>query len=97
MGLTAVERETVLTFNDEDATARVWTAQRPVITKLKKNPAAVLLAEGRHDGSAWAEFEIDKSLISFRTRRARRDLTDEQRAALTERLHARNPQKREGK
>jgi hypothetical protein len=51
MSLTAPERETIITLNDEDETAEIWTAQRPWITKLKKNPSAVLLEEGKHDGS----------------------------------------------
>jgi hypothetical protein len=55
-------------LNDEDETAEIWTAQRPWITKLRKNPSAVLLEEGNHDGSAWARFQIDKSLIQARSR-----------------------------
>jgi len=27
-------------MNDEEPLARIWTAQRPIITKLKRNPAA---------------------------------------------------------
>jgi hypothetical protein len=86
MSLTAAERETIITLNDEDATASIWTAQRPVITKLKKNPAASLIEEGKHDGSAWAKFEMPAELISFRSTRVKRELTSEQRAALAERL-----------
>ena len=69
MSLTAAERETIITLNDEDETAEVWTAQRPWITKLKKNPAATLLEEGKHDGSIWARFEVPKELISVRSKR----------------------------
>jgi hypothetical protein len=61
MSLTAPERETVITFNDEDDTALIYTAQRPTITKLRKNPSAKLIEEGTFDGSAWARFEIPKS------------------------------------
>lgn len=57
MSLTAPERETIITLNDEDETAYVYSAQRPWITKLKQNPAAILLEEGTHEGSAWARFE----------------------------------------
>jgi hypothetical protein len=71
LSLTAAERETVINLNDEDATASIWTAQRPVITKLKKNPAATLLEEGKHDGSVWATFELPAGLVSFRTSQAR--------------------------
>jgi hypothetical protein len=69
VSLTAPERETIITFNDEDDTAEVWTAQRPWITKLKKNPAAILVEEGKHEGSAWARFTLPKELVSLRSKR----------------------------
>ncbi len=68
MALTAYERETIVSMCDGDDLANVYTAQRTVITKLKKNPAARLLEEGRFEGSAWARFEIPKGLVSFRTK-----------------------------
>jgi hypothetical protein len=71
--LTALERETVVTMNDEESFARVWTAQRRQITRLKRNPAATLIEEGRHGGSAWAIFEVPAELFAgFRSRRLRR-------------------------
>jgi hypothetical protein len=86
MSFTAAERETVITFSDEGDTAAVWTAQRPIITKLKKNAGATLIEEGKFEGTAWARFEIAAGLISFRSTRVKRELTDEQRAALGKRL-----------
>jgi hypothetical protein len=80
MSLTAPERETVLTMNDEDDHAEIWTAQRPIITKLKKNAAAELLEEGKFEGSAWARFRLPAYLVSFRSSKVKRELTDEQRA-----------------
>jgi hypothetical protein len=71
MTLSASERETVIVFNDADDSALVTTAQRPVITKLKKNPAAVMVEEGRVGRSRWATFEIPKSFISFRSKQRR--------------------------
>ena len=68
MSLTAAERETIITLSDADDTARVWTAQRPIITKLKKNPLATLVDEGVHDGSVWADFELPVSMLSFRSK-----------------------------
>jgi hypothetical protein len=69
MSLTAPERETIITLNDEDETADIWTAQRPWITRLKKNPSATLLEEGVHDGSVWARFEVPKELVGVRSKR----------------------------
>jgi hypothetical protein len=67
MSLSAAERDTTITMNDEDTTAEIWTAQRRTITKLKKNRAATLLEEGVHDGSVWARFELPKEFVSFRS------------------------------
>jgi hypothetical protein len=36
-------------FNDEDDVAYIYTAQRPIITKLKKSPAAVLIERPADD------------------------------------------------
>jgi hypothetical protein len=68
MALNALERETVIDFNDAEDSASVYTAQRRKITQLKKNPSAKLLEEGVHDGSPWARFELPKNFISFRTK-----------------------------
>jgi hypothetical protein len=71
--LCAYERETIVTMNDEEDVAHVWTAQRPIITKLKRNPAAVLIQEGSHGSSAWASFHVPRELFAgFRTKRMRR-------------------------
>jgi hypothetical protein len=88
MSLSASERETVVNLNDAESVAYVYTAQRKIITKLKKNPAATLIEEGVHDGSVWARFEIPANLISFRSTRVKRDLTPEQREAQAERMKA---------
>jgi len=86
VSLTALERETVVTFNDAEDHAEVYTAQRPILTKLKKNPAATLIEEGKHEGSAWAKFEIPKALISFRSKRVKRELSEEQRRGIADRF-----------
>jgi hypothetical protein len=78
MSFTAPERETVIVLNDADELATVYTAQRPVITRLKKNPAARLVNEGRYGRSQWAEFELPKRFVSFRSKR--RVLNPEERA-----------------
>ena len=65
MSLTAPERETVITFSDEDETALVHTHQRRIITKLKNNPAASGLEDISFDGTAGAVFELPVWAISF--------------------------------
>ena len=84
MSLTPPERETIVSMTDADDVARIWTAQRTIITKLPANPAATLIEEGTHDGTAWARFEIPAALLTFRTRR--REMTDDQRSAAADRL-----------
>ena len=79
MSLTAPERETVITFSDEDDTATIHTHQRRIITKLMNNPAAELVERIEFDGTAGAVFEIPADLISFRS--GRRKLSPEQAKA----------------
>jgi hypothetical protein len=69
MSLTAPERETVVTFSDENDTATVYTHQRRIITKLKNNPAAELIEDISFDGTAGAVFEMPVWAISFLTRK----------------------------
>jgi hypothetical protein len=84
MSLTGLERETVITLNDEENIAHIWTSQRPWITRLKKNPAATLIDEGTHDGSMWAEFEIPKALVALprSQRRKGQPMSEEHKARL---------------
>lgn len=67
-GLTATERETMVTMNDGEPFAQIWTAQRKLITRLTKNPAARLIESGTYGTTAWASFEISRDFISFRSR-----------------------------
>jgi hypothetical protein len=69
LSLTAPERETVITFSDEDDTATVHTHQRRIITKLRNNPAATLIEDISFDGTAGAVFELPVWEISFLTRK----------------------------
>jgi hypothetical protein len=82
--LTPPERETVVAFNDADDHMTIWTAQRPVITKLKANPAATLIEEGHHGSSAWAYFQMPVGLLTFRS--GKRQVTEAQREAARERF-----------
>jgi hypothetical protein len=68
VGLNPYERETVISFTDAEPLASVYTSQRRVITKLKKNPAARLVEEQVFEGSPQAWFEIPKQFIAFRSK-----------------------------
>lgn len=86
--LTPPERETIIGCDDAGDTATIWTAQRTIITKLRRNPAARLIAEGTFGTSVWARFEIPADLISFRSPRAPREMTAEARQAFADRMAA---------
>jgi hypothetical protein len=66
VSLTKLERETVVTMNDGEDWAEVWTAQRPKITRLKR-AGAEIVEEGRIEGTAWARFRLPSRFVSFRT------------------------------
>lgn len=88
--LTAPERETVITMNDADDHMTVWTAQRPLITKLRANPVATLVDEGYYGSTVWAQFTLPADMLTLRS--GKRKVSDEQRAAAAERMkemHAR--------
>lgn len=78
MALTRDERETIVNMNDGEDIAYIYTAQRRIITRLKKNPSATLVEEGTFEGSVWARFTMPARLVSFR---AGVRLTEEQRQA----------------
>lgn len=87
--LSAPERETTITTSDADDTVRIWSAQRPYITRLRKSPEATEVRSGFIGTSEWAEFTIPRERwnpVSGIKRRV--VLSEEQRAALADRLAA---------
>jgi hypothetical protein len=65
--LSKPERETIVTMSDDDKTACVWTAQRPVIRKLMRTHGARLINQGSYGATPWAEFEIPAGQVVFRS------------------------------
>jgi hypothetical protein len=78
MALSETERETIIGMTDADDVAYIYSAQRKVITKLKKIPGLKILEEGVFEGSAFIKCELPANLISIRKPTT---LTAEQRAA----------------
>jgi hypothetical protein len=66
MALSDAERETIVSYSDADDIAYIYTAQRKVITQLKKNRAVKILEEGEFEGSAFLKCELPAKLINFR-------------------------------
>ena len=90
--LTPDERETTLTMSDGDDLVRISTAQRTMITALRKKPAFTEVATGFHGTTEWAEFTIPREKFNLaKAVKSSLNLTDEQREtrrANMARLHA---------
>ena len=85
-GLPCNEQETVICIDRETRAARIYTSDTRFINKLDK------LYERKkvhcnEDGITAVEYEVAEKLISFRSGVVKRNLTDEQRQQIGERLH----------
>jgi|HubBroStandDraft_6_1064221.scaffolds.fasta_scaffold154119_2 hypothetical protein len=83
--LAPYERETVITVNDNDKTARVLTWQRRYQKQLLANPEARIVKEGihKHSDDKFMEFEIPKDFVKIRNRRM---LSPEQKARASDQM-----------
>lgn len=85
--LTNYEKETIINYNNEERTAQVFTYHRALQNKLNKllgvNPDISALRRG----DEWCEYIVPKSWIKVSPPR-QVNYTDEQRAAMAERLAA---------
>src|SRR5215813_12690562 len=70
------ERETVITFNEEEAEAAIWTASETIYRRLIKRLGRAYLAE---DGERHAVFKFPKEFISLPRLKAQKSLTPTQR------------------
>lgn len=87
--LTPPERETTITSTDADGLVRIWTAQRPFITRMRNHPAFTEVDSGHHGTSDWASFTIPADQWNPASGAKRRvTMTDEQKAAAGARLRA---------
>ena len=84
----AVERETVIAWNDEDGdTATVYTAQRPMTTRLAKIRGAEQVEVHRTQAGDWTGETWKVPLASVLPRNiGKRQLSEEQRKELGDRL-----------
>ena len=85
--LSNYEKETVINYNNEERTAQVFTYHRALQNKLNRlldvNPDISVLRKG----DEWTEYIVPKSWIKVSPPR-QVNYTDEQRAAMAERLAA---------
>lgn len=84
----AAERETTVNASDDDELVRVWTAQRAVITRLRRDSAFTEVGSGVSDGTEWAEFTTPADRWTPAGVRRTRNISDEQRERLRSRLRS---------
>ena len=97
------EQETVITFSRDSNEATIYTSDTTVMTKLDKLCSSsdewklVRIDKAKMSGNIVSKnYKVKKSLVSFRTRKTKREMTDEQREAAAERLRkARGKKKNE--
>lgn len=95
MSMDATERETSLAYSDADDTIHVYSSIRKDITAMKKKEQFELVEEGKHNGSTpYAHFKIARESFDIsKAAKYKRQMTEEQRKAQSERmkkLHAKN-------
>lgn len=85
--LSAEERETIILFDDSSIQCTVYTCSKPIMTKLDKlcvsNPDSWSLLSQDTESKTYL---TEKNLISFRSEKSTRDLTEEQRANVAKRF-----------
>jgi hypothetical protein len=85
----AVERETTIAYSDADEEVLIYTCIKRDLTVLRKNPAFKQVRSGTYkDGTEWGDFRLPVDQfgsVSSLVKR-KRNLTDEQRQAVADRL-----------
>ena len=87
MNLSNYEKETEILYNQEEGTALVATWHKALINKLRKLAAERDDITCKRDEDEYAEYIIPKTWVKI-SPPPKRNLTDEQRAAMAERLAA---------
>lgn len=85
-GLPCNEQETVICIDRETRAARIYTSDTRFINKLDKLYERKRVHRNE-DGVTAVEYEVAEKLISFRSGIVKKNLTDEQRQQIGERLH----------
>ncbi len=85
--MNSFERETVINSSDGDELVRIWTAQRTYITKMRRDAAFTETGAGTIEGTDWATFTIPADRWSPLGPRRSKNLTPEQREAMSKRMN----------
>lgn len=82
---TAIERETIINYNNEEDTANVYTWHKALINKLSSLVSTRDDIQCKYADEECASFVVPKSWIKVSPPKTR-NLTDEQRAKAAERM-----------
>lgn len=83
--LTKYEQETIINYNNEEKTATIFTYDRSLIRKLDKRLSDYPEITKTKSGDDFAEYILPKRWLKVGFPR---QLTDEQRSAMSERMKA---------
>lgn len=82
------EQETTISFMRDESFAMIYTSDSTMITKIEKlrktNPDTYMLVKDLGCGKFYKV--LDKTLISLRSKKVKREMTEEQRQAASDRL-----------
>lgn len=85
--MTREEQETVITFDRASDEMNVYTADPNLMARLDKLDAYKKWREHRFEGKVIAaDYRADKKLLTLRTKKLTRNMTDEQKKAASERM-----------
>jgi len=86
--LSLLEQETIINFNREEAEATIYTHDPSLKRKLDKLCSTIpdIYIKRSDNGAGGVTYALPKNLISVRTPRAKKNLSEEQREVLRERF-----------
>ena len=83
-----IERETILTFNEHEDHAEVYTASKTIAEKLKKNPEYEFIEESgkvRNNTKGWF-FKCSRKFAVGSITRKKRQVSEKQRKEFADRM-----------
>ena len=86
MSLTREEREMIIRFDEAEEMATIYTRSRPWQTKLSKLAKTNKNYKQINKDAESVTYEFPKKLITLRSKTVKKELTEEQRQKLSERM-----------
>lgn len=83
INLSRYEQETIITYNNEEKTANIYTYDKSLIRQINSRLSDFSDIKLIRSGEDWAEYSLPKSYIKVRFPR---QLSDEQRQAMAKRM-----------